>query len=288
LLKRNVGALLREHVLGQDVPEDEKYSQRHFPTLMGCESKTEKLPSPMESPASGEHTVYVVSPSHRGLFGAGVGLIGSRVPCKIRDEKDVSKARRRGDFMEYTSISAIALSEGRLADIEDKPMDFVKIDGEKMFLTSGLYPCSAVLYLFETPEGAYAYPLHNALQDSGGETFKRINKLVFEKADEKLSEVRGLSVIIVPGIDVSEKEAEESSRLVVTAIDGELKARGSRLNVNVHQCATEERVSHSYDENRLERSAKINVKAGRADVEVIDCPKFAEHPRDKTRYVIRL
>ncbi|NQT89765.1 MAG: HAD-IIIC family phosphatase [Candidatus Omnitrophica bacterium] len=129
----------------------------------------------------------------------------------------------------------------RMEDMEPQDFNLVPIDGKKTFITSGLYPCSGLIYLIRSPKGLYAYPLHGFLDKTqlhkDSYVLYGVNKMVLDEAQKSLGSITDISLILAVGLVYKTDEAEELAEFVLGMLKKQLGEMGMSPETNLYLCA---------------------------------------------------
>jgi len=187
------------------------------------------------------------------------------------------KASKADADQSVSIFKQISAKDGyfRFSD-EKKPLqiEFTKIDGRKTFVTRGLYPCSALIYLIDTSEGLYAYPVHMAtasmLVTRNGNNFQQLNRMILDQAGKDLPDIRGVTLGFVPGLYVSLAEMKKTTDQIWVWIQDELSAREIAVEPNFYRCIPTRCGVSAKKFWRMVRGLEIEVTEEGAEMIVMD------------------
>jgi len=257
------------------------------------------LPGPKEFPTLDRESTQVVELEHRRdgpdinsvtpqkptLVGRLLDSVGGK-RRRVRDDPDIRRAAAGGKLNVFYQMSPSHAKDGNLREMskgEYRDPMLKKVEDGSSFFTKGLYPCSAAVYVFGVDRGKYAMPVHmpisNGMDELADERFIKVNDLVLAKARRELGSIRGVDVLLVPGVNVEGKRAEADAKGVAEAV----ASQAPDARVDVTQCRTPFEKS-SGDVDRWERAAFIRFGKDGADIKVIDYRRDDESRQRRMRY----
>ncbi|NQT90236.1 MAG: hypothetical protein HQ558_03180 [Candidatus Omnitrophica bacterium] len=198
----------------------------------------------------------------------------SRILDRLISQSTLAERRKfpvmfNGDLVFFEQLFA---ENGRLLRVVDKkPQDIelIKIDGRQALITSGLYPCSALIYLIRSSEGLYVYPLHVYFSDIPVlklSTLYPVNQMILTQAQKDLGTITDISLIFIPGIIYNSDRAQEMSKFTLALLKEQLSQMDIPAKTRLYQCM----VSYENALRGRNRSVVVDIDEEGAEVSVLD------------------